>query len=485
MLTKFQYDYLQNIIEKGVDGQQIDTIIFAVTSANHENTRRNPIPLYLRTLAIDKFSKGLSRKVKIYPINDVKPTSKFADYLLKQIFYQWGKEINSQNTVLACSTLSIINMFKDLGFNNIPVELLDAEKDSYRSPRPYEVVDLLVKAGDQWKDPDAEWRKYASEATQEIYDEYDLGNSIIELFQDALLSGDADITETRDYLSYASGMDSVIDLKFNDIKPFVKEGKIVDVGCSAGSLIKLLAKEFHESDIIGIEAARKFYEHAKSQEYESPLVFFYRRNITDQNFKENSINTFIYSSVMHELYSYIGEETLVKVIGDAYSQLIDGGRLVIRDVVGPSNSDKLIYMVLNHDDGSSEGDIASLSTHSKFFRFVKDFKPRQIKYKEELIDGKKLIKLSLQDAYEYLSKMTYTDNWESEMHEEFGFYSFETWKDKLKQAGFKIVVGSKEFKNPYIINKKYKDRAVLYALKTGKLYQHPYPSTNMILVGEK
>ncbi len=485
MLTKFQFDYLQNIVEEGIDGQQIDTVIFAITSANHENTRRNPVPLYLRTLAIDKFSKGLSCKVKIYPINDVKHTSMFADYMLRQIFYQWGKEITSHNTVLACSTPSVISMFRDLDFKNIPVELLDAEKDSYQSLRPYEVVDLLVKAGDRWEDPSAEWRKYASEATQEVYHEYDLGNSVIELFKDALLSGDADITDTRDYLSYASGMDSVIDMKFNDIKPFVKEGKIVDVGCSTGSLIKLLAKEFHESDIIGIEAARKFYEHAKSQEYESPLVFFYRRNITDQNFKENSINTFIYSSVMHELYSYIGEEMLAKIIGDAHSQLVDGGRLVIRDVVGPNNPDKIIYMALNQNDGSSKGDISSLSTYSKFFHFVKDFKPRQIKYKEELIDGKKLIKLSLRDAYEYLSKMTYTDNWESEMHEEFGFYSFEIWKEKLRQAGFKIVAGSKEFKNPYIISKKYKDRAVLYGLKNGKLYQRTYPSTNMILVGEK
>lgn len=485
MLTKFQLDYFRNLVDKGYGGEGIDTIIFAVTSADHANTRRNPIPLYLRTLAIDKFSKNLSCRVKIYPINDVKYTPKFAQYMLKQIFYQWGRELGPSNTILACSTPSVVGFFEELGFKNLPVELVGGKPESYRSLRPYEVVDLLVGAGKEWKNSNAEWRKYASSTAQEVYDEYNLGSLIIELFSDSLLDENADITDTRDYLTYASGMDNVIDIKFRDIRPFIREGKVVDVGCSTGSLIKLLAKELKESDIIGIEAARKFYEHAKSQEYESPFVFFYRKNITEQNFKENSIDTFIYSSVMHEVYSYMGKEAFKKVLEDTYKQLMHGGRIIIRDVVGPKNQNAVVYMELNDKDGASEGDIESLSTYNKFFRFIKDFKPRKINFSEVSIDGKKLIKISLRDAYEYLSKMTYTDNWASEMHEEFGFYSFDEWKKAFQDVGFTVVAGSKEFRNPYIINNKYKDRAVLYTLKDRKLYQRPYPSTNMILVGEK
>lgn len=485
MLTKFQQEYLRNIVENGVEGKKIDTIIFAITSANHENTRRNPVPLYLRTLMIDKFSKSLQCKVRIYPIDDVKKTSKFAQYMLRQIFYQWGKEINPENTILACSTPPVIDLFRELGFQHLPAELMSVDKNTYQTLRPYEVIDLLIKDSNKWRDQGAEWRKYASEAAQEVYQEYNLGDSIIELFKDALLSEDADITDTRDYTTYASGMDKVIEIEFEDIKPFVSEGKIVDVGCSTGSLIKLLAKEFNESDIIGIEAARKFYDHARAQDYDSPFVFFYRRNITDQNFKENSVNTFIYSSVMHEVYSYMSEDVLKKVIGDAYKQLMHGGRLVIRDVVGPSKPDTIVFMKLDDRDGTNEGSIEVLSTYHKFFKFAEDFKPRKISFNEKTIKGQKLIQLSIQDAYEYISKMTYTDNWESEMHEEFGFYSFDKWKDELEKVGFSIVAGSKEFKNSYIINNKYKPRAVLYTLKSGKLYQRPYPSTNMILVGQK
>lgn len=481
VLTNFQYEYLSKIISEGIQGEKVETLIFAVTSANHENTRRNPVPLYLRTLMIEKFSKNLGCNVKIYPIADVKPTQKFATYLLKQIQYQWGGDINPSNTVLACSTPSIVSMFSEIGFGNLPVELnTSKDEEVYSSLRPFEILNLLVDEGDNWKEENSKWRKYASSASQEVYDEYDLGSNVLELNRDSLLTQDADITETRDYVSYAAGMDNVISLKFSDINPFVKEGKIVDVGSASGSLIKLLATEYPESDIIGIEASRKFYDYARSQDYDSPLVFFYRRNITDQNFKPNSVNTFIYSSVMHEVYSYIGEDVLQKILSDAYSQLCLDGRIIIRDVVGPVLPDREVYMSLNQDDGLSEGDIRQLSTYARFFRFAQDFIPRRISF--ELVEDKRLIKLSIRDAYEFISKMSYVDNWQSEMHEEFGFYSFEEWKSKLISHGFRIVPGSQEFSNPYIIEKKYKGKVSLYDMEMKEVN---YPHTNMILVGEK
>lgn len=129
MLTKFQHQYLMNLIEDGAYGKKVDRIIFAVTSANHENTRRNPIPFYLRTMSIIKFGQSLPCKLKIYPIPDVKQTQKFASYMLTQIFYQSGEKLTPENTILACSTPPVINLFKKLGFKNMPVELADEKKE--------------------------------------------------------------------------------------------------------------------------------------------------------------------------------------------------------------------------------------------------------------------------------------------------------------------------------------------------------------------
>jgi len=221
------------------------------------------------------------------------------------------------------------------------------------------------------------------------------------------------------------------------------------------------------------------------QQYPNPFVYFYRRNILDQNFKENTINTFIYSSVLHEIYSYMNIGALKKVLRNTYKQLASGGRIIIRDVVGPEKGKEKVLLELNEKDGKKSGDIKALSTYAKFHRFVKDFIPRKIKFKEKKINNKKLIEITLMDAYEFMSKMNYTDNWQSEMHEEFGFWSFNDWKKELKKIGFEIIVGSHPFKSEYIIQKMYKEKVTMYKEKGKDFVVLDYPPTNMILVGEK
>lgn len=484
MLTKFQHTYLINLINKGINGEKIDKIIFAITSADHANTRRNPIPLYLRVLAIEKFSRDLPCKIKIYPIPDVKQTKKFAEYILHQIEYFGGEILTPKNTILACSTPQVISLFKKLKFNNLQTELINAKKAQYSALIPYEIINLLVESGKNWKTC-PKWKELASQASQEVYLEYNLGESIVELFKDSLTNEDADLTETRDYNSYARGMDQNIEFKFNDIKPFVVQGKIVEAGCGTGALVWYLSKYFEESDIIGIELTRRFYEYCRLQQYPNPFVYFYRRNIIDQNFKDSTINTFVYSSVLHEIYSYINKEALRKVLKNTYRQLAPEGRIVIRDVVGPEKAKEKVLLELNEKDGKASGDIKSLSTYAKFYRFVKDFIPRKIKFKEKRINGKRLLEINLRDAYEFMSKMNYTNNWQSEMHEEFGFWSFNDWKRELKNAGFEIVAGSHLFKSKYIIEKMYKGKVALYKKKGKELITRDYPPTNMILSAEK
>jgi len=484
LLTKFQHDYFKNLISNGINGKKIDKLFIIVTSANHENTRRNPIPLYLRVIALVKFIKDFNCKIKIYPIPDIEKTDKFAKFCLNQIYYQSGEKLTPKNTIFCNSTPELIRQYKKLGFKTLTMELINAKEEKYSTLRPFEVINLFLRPGKNWRN-DKKWKKYTSEATQELFLQYSLGDLIIELFKDSLLNEDADITETRDYNTYAKEMDNIAEIKFNDIKPFVVDGKIVDAGCSTGALISMLAREFQESDIIGIEATRKFYEYCRLQDYKNPFVFFYRRNILDQNFKDNSINTFIYSSVLHEIYSYINESALKNLLKNIYKQLKHKGRIIIRDVVGPENPNQLIYMELNGKDGKEKGSIKELSTYSKFFKFVKDFKPRKIKFQKVKIKDKNLIFLKLKDAYEYISKMNYTDNWESEMHEDFSFYSYSKWEKELKKIGFKIVKGSKPFRNRYIIENVYKGKVILYRKIKNKLTLTDYPYTNMILAGEK
>ena len=46
--------------------------------------------------------------------------------------------------------------------------------------------------------------------------------------------------------------------------------------------------------------------------------------------------------------------------------------------------------------------------------------------------------LSLRDACEFLSKKDYLDNWRSEMHETFCFWSLADWRSAVERAGFVV-----------------------------------------------
>ena len=72
LITQFQFEYLSSLVKNGlyhakdVDGNElqihepVEAIVFPVTSANHSNTRRNPLPFYLRAISIEAMAAELN-----------------------------------------------------------------------------------------------------------------------------------------------------------------------------------------------------------------------------------------------------------------------------------------------------------------------------------------------------------------------------------------------------------------------------------------
>jgi hypothetical protein len=95
----------------------------------------------------------------------------------------------------------------------------------------------------------------------------------------------------------------------------------------------------------------------------------------------------------------------------------------------------------------------------------------------------------LRSAVEFLSRKDYVDNWQSELNEEFCFWSFPEWKQVLAETGFQVLENSNEagktsrvYANPWIVANRYENHARLFTQKGEAL---PWPPTNMVLVGEK
>jgi SAM-dependent methyltransferase len=517
LVTRFQFSYLQQLIQSfpgkatGLDGTAlhrndvVEGIVFPVTSANHSNTRRNPVPFYLRAMMLQSFGQLLDVPVYVYGIDDVGEIANYASYTLKRIAHESEGRLSLSpgNTLVICST-PVLTMYRDLGFSILPAELSDSNNWAHHTEMPWDLVQFIAEKKDWQQQP---WlRERMHDTAFRLWQQYGLGEKVQWLFHDQMIGQDGDLTETRDYNVYVRQMDEIAGVKFADTASFIQPGRVGDIGCAVGSWIKYATAEpaLRESDFYGIEVSRFLFEICQqrktNREFNNPFVFFSQKNaVTGLVFPKASMNTIHTSSLTHEIESYGGREDLLKFIANRFDELVPGGVWINRDVVGPAHKSKPVRMWLNQTDGSNEEPLkevatreqlarhlASLSTHARFLRFARDFRQAEgyaMKVEWETHGGEQYACLSLQDATEFLSRKDYTDNWTSEMHETFCFWDFDEWQTQLKNAGFSIHAGSKVFRNEWIVKNRWEQHARLFILENDQLKPEEYPVTTMILIG--
>ena len=117
LLTRFQASYLRQLAAGGT------TVIWAVTSANHQNTKRNPVPYDRREAAIERFSTVEGLRSLVVPVFDTAPTARFAEVTLKSVEATIGRRPEPATCVVACSTPEVAAMYAALGFRIRGVEL--------------------------------------------------------------------------------------------------------------------------------------------------------------------------------------------------------------------------------------------------------------------------------------------------------------------------------------------------------------------------
>jgi SAM-dependent methyltransferase len=510
------------------DFSPITRLVFAVTSANQSNSRYNPVPLEVRTIGVDRFARRLKDALgvsyRIVPVPHFGPTGRFARFLLKELAEatEGDLELTPANTVLFSSTPGVIAQFRELGFSvllgelkRFPVE--PGGSPEFIAPTPNEVLQQVVAAGEGWNfHPSV--RDALHPATFSVWQDFpDVVRRILRLHRDPLLTDQGSLTEMRNYSTYALGMghQAILDLKYRDIKDAIRPGKIVDEGCADGALLVPIARDFPDSDLIGIEITGEFMarcrERLRAGEFVGTYVHFHQRNITEPIFEANSVDTVICNSTTHELWSY-GEQgkTLRAYLREKQRQLRPGGRIIIRDVCGPEAGDEEVFLWCNDADGGDAGqwtgkaaELAKLSTAARFERFagqyLRDLRREgrrgaetTVQYRVENRGGRRYFVLPLRIAMEFLSKKDYVDNWDSELNEEFTFWSFSRWKGELVEAGFRVLENpnvpgtlSRAYCNPWVVEHRFTGKAELLHPRGDALVPLEWPVTNMVLVAEK
>ncbi len=535
--TAFQKKYLDKLLslevsEMAIQGgwklagsEKITEIVFAVTSANQSNSRYNPVQFWARVIAIDRFGRSLKDhfgvSYRIIGIPHYPPNAHYIDLLLKEIRENTHDRINlsPENTLVLCSTPKLIEAYEQKGFGVVTAEYDYAAKN-FMAETP---VDLVRKFSES-SEPLTSFKDLFSEASFSTWQDFpEIPETVRRIWRDPLLTESGSITSERNYSTYAVGMGhtELIKLKYNDIRQAIVPGKIADEGCADGALIVELAKDFPDSDILGIEITSEFMarclERQRAGEFGGTFVHFHQRNLFDQIFEDNSINSTLCNSTTHEIWSYGSElKSLSDYADKKFKQLAPGGRLIIRDVVGPTEKHKEIWLKLTSSDGGNEDifkdfgsvkelqqHLSGLSTYARFKRFAKEFleemrekgkrdESSKVQYREEERDGEKYIVLPLKHAAEFLSRKDYVDNWKSELNEEFTFFDFDEWKQFLSDRGFRIIENpnqplesSRVYTNEWIVKNRYEDKAELFEKQGDKLIPIPYPPTNLVLIAEK
>src|ERR1051325_4028883 len=164
--TGFQEQYLARALTEGpallpgiVPGrgrlpEKVTDIILAITSANQENSRFNPIPFHVRAIGVDRFARELQSRCKfryrIFGIPHYGHTDNFADFTIKEITLQSEQaiQLKPENCLVLCSTPEVIRLYQNLGFAIATAEM--AESGSH-VPTPIEIVREIGACGSTWR----------------------------------------------------------------------------------------------------------------------------------------------------------------------------------------------------------------------------------------------------------------------------------------------------------------------------------------------
>lgn len=230
--------------------------------------------------------------------------------------------------------------------------------------------------------------------------------------------------------SYLNIMNTTIDYK-KVILDYITGNSIIDIGPGGGALMDLIEERYPERKVAGVDIAQNVLDSLrKKKQLENrkwEVIYGDALNLS-QYIEKGSVDTIIFCSILHELFSYIeyngrkfNYETLETAFKSAFEILPKGGRIIIRDgiMTEPAEQRRIIKFL------SDEG-MEFLS------RYANDFKGREIRYS---VVGHNEVLMPVNDAMEFLYTYTWGEkSYVHEINEQFGYFTPSGYKDFIMKA---------------------------------------------------
>ncbi len=260
----------------------------------------------------------------------------------------------------------------------------------------------------------------------------------------------------------------------NTVIDYVVGETVVDVGSGGGVLLDLLEERYPEKTIIGTDISDnviRVLEDKRKQEGHAWTVV--RHNFATDRFA-TQVDTVVFSSILHEIFSYTETErgrfeisSVEQALRNAYDSLRPGGRIVIRDGVKSPVDDSTITVTFKDPAG-----IAFFRNYERDFQGLKDIPDRKIVVDEAA--GK--VTACTNYAREFLYTYTWgQESYAHEVQEQFGYYTIGEFRAFFEQLGAKIIRCEAFLEPGY----------VTHLSPKVELSVDTYPDSNCIVVAEK
>jgi len=219
--------------------------------------------------------------------------------------------------------------------------------------------------------------------------------------------------------SYLETMNSSVDFK-RVVLDHISGNTVLDIGPGGGIMLDLIEDEMPDKHVVGIDISSNVVEalnRKKFKENRSWNVIQGDALNLRNSFEQGSVDTIIFSSILHEIFSYcefegrlFNTDIIPEALKSAYDILPIGGRIVIRDGIMSEPDDAKRIIKFSSDEGL------------KFVeRYAQDFQGRRIQY---VVTGHNEVMMPINDAMECLYTYTWGEEaYVHEVQEQFGYFT--------------------------------------------------------------
>jgi len=238
--------------------------------------------------------------------------------------------------------------------------------------------------------------------------------------------------------------------------------------------LDLLEEKYPDKRVIGTDISDNvIMELEKKKKAEGRHWEVMRHNFVENPF-QMKVDTIIFSSILHEIFSYTETEngrfelgSVKKALENAYESLNPGGRIIIRDGIRTANDGSVIEITFLDPAG-----MGFFKNYVNDFKGLKDILDKKISIDEE--GGK--VSACAEFAREFLYTYTWgQESYAHEVQEQFGYFTIDEYREYFEGLGAKMIRCDAFLEPGY----------VEHLSPKVKLSVDKFPDSNCIVVVEK